>query len=150
MVTFLMPFLFFELATWEIRRSIDMNVPGATLMFDREDWEERPFRDLGRDEDVWFYHDQALAGTKPNPVSDIEVFLAVRHQGVAGDRSHTWTHQHGRLTLEEYLESRPLHSRQPEDLLPEWALHAYRELRADMLPFDSAPLSAAQPAGRPE
>lgn len=134
MMTFLMPFLFFELARWEIRRSIDQNVPGATLLFDRDDWRERPFRDLARDEDVWFYHDHTRLGRQPNPVDDIEIFLAVRHHGLASDRGHTWTHQHGHLTLEEYLQSRPLHVRQPEDLLPGWALHTYRELRADMLP----------------
>jgi len=134
LVTFVMPFLFFDLAAWEIRRSVDLNAPGATLMFDRDDWEERPFRDLARDEDVWFFHDHALRGAQPNPVDDLEIFLAVRHQGVTGDRSHTWTHQHGRLTLEEYLQSRPLHARQPADLLPAWALDAYRGLRAGMLP----------------
>jgi glycosyltransferase involved in cell wall biosynthesis len=133
-LTFLMPFLFFDLARWEVRRSVSLNIPGATLMFDRLDWQERPFRDLGRDEDVWFYHDQVRSGSQPNPVPDVEIFLAVRHRGVAGARSHTWTHQHGRMTLEEYIESRPLHARQPEDLLPEWAMHAYRAIRADMLP----------------
>jgi hypothetical protein len=131
MMTFLMPFLFFELARWEIRRSIDLNVPGATLLFDRDDWRERPFRDLTRDEDVWFYHDQTRSGRVPNPVDDVEIFLAVRHHDLASDRGHTWAHDHGRLTLEEY---RPHHVRQPEELLPEWALHAYPELRADMLP----------------
>lgn len=132
-MTFMMPFLFFELAPWEIRRSIDRNVPGATLMFDRDDWREQPFRDLARDEDVWYYHDHTRMGHRSIPVDDIELFLAVRHHGIAGDRGHTWTHQHGQQTLEEYLRSRPLHPRQPEDLLPEWALHAYRELRAEMI-----------------
>lgn len=141
LLTFSMPFLFFELARWEIRRSIDLNVPGATLMFDRDDWREQPFRDLARDEDVWFYHDQTRLGRQSTPVDDLEIFLAVRHHAVAGDRGHTWTHQHGRQTLEEYLQSRPLHPRQPEDLLPEWALHAYRALRANMVSTDSAPTS---------
>lgn len=137
LMTFMMPFLFFELAPWEIRRSIDRNVPGATLMFDRDDWRERPFRDLARDEDVWFYHDHTRLGSRSVPVDDIDIYLAVRHHGIAGDRGHTWTHQHGQQTLEEYLQSRPLHARQPEDLLPEWALHAYRELRADLIGGDS-------------
>ena len=132
-MTFVMPFLFFELATWEIRRSIDQNVPGATLMFDRDDWLERPFRDLERDEDVWYFHDHRHLGRDINPVDDMEIFLAVRHHGVTGDRGHTWTHQHGQQTLEQYLQSRPLHVRQPADLLPDWALHSYRELRAGML-----------------
>lgn len=133
LMTFMMPFLFFELEPWEIRRSIDRNVPGATLMFDRDDWRERPFRDLARDEDVWFYHDHTRLGTRSVPIDDIDIYLAVRHHGISGDRGHTWTHQHGQQTLEEYLRSRPLHPRQPEDLLPEWALHAYRGLRADLI-----------------
>jgi glycosyltransferase involved in cell wall biosynthesis len=132
-MTFVMPFLFFELERWEIRRSIDQNVPGATLMFDRDDWLEQPFRNLERDEDVWYFHDQRRLGREMNPVDQVEIFLAVRHHGVAGDRGHTWTHQHGRQTLEEYLQSRPLHDRQPEDLLPDWALHAYRDLRSGSL-----------------
>jgi len=133
MMTFVMPFLFFELDRWEIRRSIDQNVPGATLMFDRDDWLEQPFRNLERDEDVWYFHDQRRLGRDINPVDRVEIFLAVRHHGVTGDRGHTWTHQHGRQTLEEYLQSRPLHDRQPEDLLPDWALHSYRKMRAGML-----------------
>src|SRR5215216_5164074 len=32
-LAFLMPFLFFDVARWEIRRSIDVNAPGATLLF---------------------------------------------------------------------------------------------------------------------
>jgi glycosyltransferase involved in cell wall biosynthesis len=133
MMTFVMPFLFFELDRWEIRRSIDQNVPGATLMFDRDDWLEQPFRNLERDEDVWYFHDHRRLGRDINPVDRVEIFLAVRHHGVTGDRGHTWTHQHGRQTLEEYLQSRPLHDRQPEDLLPDWALQSYREMRAGML-----------------
>lgn len=138
LMTFVMPFLFFELARWEVRRSVDQNIPGATLMFDREDWLERPFRNLATDEDVWFFHDQRRLGRQLNPVNDVDIFLAVRHHGLHGDRGHTWTHQHGRQTLEEYLDSRPLHERQPDDLLPTWAQHAYREMRADMLTSNGA------------
>lgn len=129
-MTYIMPFLFFELATWEIRRSRDANIPGATLMFDRHDWRERPFRDLARDEDVWFFHDHYRLGAKTTPVNQVELFLAVRHNPVSGDRGHTWTLQHGQQTLEEYLQTRPLYERQPNDLLPDWALHAYRSIRA--------------------
>lgn len=132
-MTYIMPFLFFELATWEIRRSRDANIPGATLMFDRDDWREHPFRDLARDEDVWYFHDHHRLGTTTTPVDQIELFLAVRHNPVAGDRGHTWTLQHGSQTLEEYLQTRPLYERQPNDLLPEWALHAYRSIRAASL-----------------
>jgi glycosyltransferase involved in cell wall biosynthesis len=132
-VTFVMPFLFFELAAWEVRRSIPNNVPGATLMFDRDDWRDQPFRNLAQDEDVWFFRDHRRRGSGFTPIVDIDIFLAVRHHGVSGDRGHTWIHQHGRQTLEQYLQSRPLHEHQPVDLLPPWALQAYRAIRADML-----------------
>lgn len=137
-MTFVMPFLFFELARWEVRRSVDQNVPGATLMIDRDDWKERPFRNLARDEDVWYFHDHLRLGRQSNPVDQVEIFMAVRHHGVVGDRGHTWTHQHGQQTLEEYLQGRPLHARQPEDLLPEWARASYRDIRAGTIPAETS------------
>ena len=138
-LTFIMPFLFFELNTWEIRRSVDFNVPGATLMFDRDDWRERPFRNLPQDEDVWYYRDHRDMGRQITPVGDVELFLAIRHRGVTGDRGHTWTSHNGHRTLEDYLQSRPLYDRRPEEMLPEWALRAYREIRAGMMASQSHP-----------
>jgi glycosyltransferase involved in cell wall biosynthesis len=128
----LMPFLFFEVANWEIRRSHDRNAPGATLMFSRDAWEIRQFRPLFQDEDVWFYLDQSRAGSKVLPVRAIESFLAVRHRGVTGDRGHIWTHQKDGGTLEDSLQRRPLHTRLPEDLLPEFAVKVYRELQREL------------------
>jgi glycosyltransferase involved in cell wall biosynthesis len=132
-MTFVMPFLFFELRTWEIRQSVRQNAPGATLMFDRDDWRERPFRDLPQDEDVWYFREHRQMGRAIAPVEDPEIFLAIRHHGVQGDRGHTWTNQHGNLTLEEYLQLRPLHPRQAEEILPEWTLATYRGIRAEMM-----------------
>jgi glycosyltransferase involved in cell wall biosynthesis len=132
-MTFVMPFLFFELGPWEVRQSRKNNVPGATLMFDRDDWREQPFRDLATDEDVWFFRDHRRKLFGFTAMRQIDAYLAVRHHGAGGNRGHTWIHQSGRLTLEQYLQSRPLHERQPADLLPEWALHAYREIRAGMM-----------------
>lgn len=131
-VAFLMPFLFFEIAPWEIRASVDDNIPGATLLFDRDDWDERPFRAVRRDEDVWFVLDQLRAGRTLLPVNAVETFLAVRHRGSTGDRGHTWTHQFTGETLEDYLRDRPLYQRRPENLLPEWALATYREIRDEL------------------
>jgi len=131
-VAFLMPFLFFEVAPWEIRASVDDNIPGATLLFDRADWEERPFRAVPRDEDVWFVLDQLRAGRTLLPVNAVETFLAVRHRGSTGDRGHTWTHQFTGETLEDYLRDRPLYERRPETLLPEWALASYRVIREEI------------------
>jgi hypothetical protein len=128
-IAFLRPFLFFHLARWEIRRSEPFNVPGATLLFAREDWQACPFRPLPGDEDFWFLHDQTRQGVEPLPVDSLETFLAVRHASSPVDRGHTWTHQADGRTLEQYLGGLPRHRRRPEQLLPAWALSAYRTLR---------------------
>lgn len=128
----LVPFLFFEVARWEVRRSIRNNAPGATLLFAREDWREQPFRAVPQDEDVWFFRDRQHAGVAPLRVRALESFLAVRHQGTVRDRGHTWTRQGDGQTLEDYLHDRPLYRRSPDDLLPEWALAIYRELHSEL------------------
>lgn len=138
-VAFLQQFLFFDVARWEVRRSVDNNVPGATLLFAREDWAERPFRALPGDEDVWFLLDQVKSGVSLLPVEGLETFLAVRHGGNARERGHTWTHQWDGRTLEAYLQDRPRHPGGPESLLPDWALAVYRDLRRE--------LPAAAPTG---
>jgi glycosyltransferase involved in cell wall biosynthesis len=132
-LAFLMPFLFFDVARWEVRRSISANVPGATLHFAREDWEACPFRPVRYDEDIWFLLDQIRLGATALPVRAPELFLAVRHQGAGRDRGHTWTHQGDGEQLEAYLARRPLREGGPEALLPDWALAFYRELRRDLL-----------------
>ena len=101
-------------------------------MFTREDWEQRPFRALYRDEDVWFLLDQLRQGLAALPVFALEHFLAVRHSGSVRDRGHTWTHQLNGRTLENYLEKRPLYHRSPEDLLPTWALDFYRQRHKEL------------------
>jgi glycosyltransferase involved in cell wall biosynthesis len=126
------PFLFFEVAKWEVRRSAKHNSPGATLFFAREDWEQHPFRAVPRDEDVWFVRDQQRAGLELVLVRALESYLAVRHRGSMQDRGHTWTHQGNGSVLEDTLQDRPLHNRQPEDLLPEWALAVYRSLHEEL------------------
>jgi len=132
-LAFLMPFLFFEVARWEIRQSIQNNVPGATLMFTRDIWETRQFRPLFQDEDVWFLVDQVRWGVHLLPVRALESFLAVRHRGAMRDRGHAWTHQHDGRTLEDDLKKRAIHHRLPEDLLPEFALKVYREVQQELL-----------------
>ena len=132
-VAFLRPFLFFEVARWEIRQSHAYNAPGATLFFSRDAWEIHQFRPLFQDEDVWFFLDQLRRGARVLPVRALECFLAVRHRGSTSDRGHVWTHQHNGSTLEDDLKQRALHSRQPEDLLPEFALKVYRELQQELL-----------------
>jgi glycosyltransferase involved in cell wall biosynthesis len=127
-VAFLAPFLFFDVQRWELRRSTQHNVSGATLFFARDEWQERPFRQLINDEDFWFLVDHARNGSEVLPVRAGAIFLAVRHGG--GDRTHTWRRQANRRPLEQYLLDRPLHPGGPETVLPEWALEAYRQHRA--------------------
>jgi hypothetical protein len=135
-VAFLMPFLFFEVARWEVRQSLVNNLPGATLVFGREDWAHCPFRPLFQDEDMWFLRDQTREGTVVLPVRSpgaLDSFLAVRHRALGTDRGHTWTHQVDGRSLENYLrDERPLY-RTPEQILPDYALAFYRNLRAELL-----------------
>jgi hypothetical protein len=133
-VAFVMPFLLFDVARWEVRQSLPNNAPGATLLFVREDREQHPFHGLFQDEDVWFYHDQLRAGARPLPVGASEIFLAVRHRGSVSDRDHTWTRQGNGQVLEDYFQTRPLHAGGPESLLPRWAVAAYRDLQRELLP----------------
>src|SRR5205823_1962183 len=127
-LAFLMPFLFFDVARWEVRRSVENSVPGATLLFSWEDWQERPFRGVRQYEDVWFLLDQVGLGVSACPVWGLETYLAVRHGGHASDRGHTWTQQASGQLLEDYLQQRPLYTNGPEALLPAWVLAIYRDL----------------------
>lgn len=128
----MVPFLFFDVARWEVRQSASHNAPGATLLFAREDWEQHPFRAVPRDEDVWFARDQERAGLEAVRVRALESFLAVRHRGSTQDRGHTWTHQGNGMVLEDFLPDRPLYRRRPEELLPEWGLEFYRSLHREL------------------
>jgi glycosyltransferase involved in cell wall biosynthesis len=131
-VMFHMGFLFFELRTWRVHESIGNNAPGATLLFAREDWQRRPFRPLPTDEDVWFYRDQVKAGAVPLPIDSLETFVAVRHRGHSGTFGHTWNYQLDGSTLEDYLRSRPVYKKTPEQLFPAWALDVYRAIHNDL------------------
>lgn len=125
---FLSPFLFFDLATWQVRQSIPGHLPGATLLFPRDLWEEQPFRPLPGDEDVWFLLDHVRLGASPARVEARETYLAVRHAGLDLDRGHTWTHHGTGQALDDYISRLELYARPPEKLLPAWALDAYRSM----------------------
>ncbi|HTX37105.1 MAG TPA: glycosyltransferase [Bryobacteraceae bacterium] len=132
-LSFLLPFLFFEVARWEIRQSHRGSAPGATLLFSRDAWENRPFRPVSIDEDVWFLLDLRRWGAEVVPVRAWDCYLALRHRGSTSERGHIWTHQNLGRALEDYLQERPLHNRTPEQMLPEFALKVYRELRQEIL-----------------
>lgn len=128
-LVFLSPFLFFNLSRWEIRRSVTRHMPGATLLFPRDLWEEQPFRPLPGDEDVWFLLDQKRLGAATVMVAALDTYLAVRHTELGADRGHTWTHQGSGEPLDDYTLQLSPYGRPPEELLPAWAITAYRALR---------------------
>jgi glycosyltransferase involved in cell wall biosynthesis len=146
----LKPFLFFDLARWEIRRSGESDASGATLFFAREDWQERPFRRVRGDEDLWFFLDQIRLGTMILPVDAPQNYLAVRHRGGTGNRGHTWTRHHSGRSMDRDLLDRQLYPGGPEALLPDWALDFYRDFRGEM-PGGISPAGPADPvsAGEP-
>jgi glycosyltransferase involved in cell wall biosynthesis len=128
-LVFLSPFLFYDLAQWQIRRSLTGHLPGATLLFPRDLWQEHPFRPLPGDEDVWFLLDQARLGASTVKVEGIDHFMAIRHAGLSDDRGHTWTHQGSGVALDDYTLRLEPYGRSPEELLPAWAITAYRAIR---------------------
>jgi glycosyltransferase involved in cell wall biosynthesis len=147
-LVFHMGFLFFELKTWQIHESVDDNAPGATLLFDKSDWQRRPFRPVPTDEDAWFYRDQIRAGAVFLTVDSKETFVAIRHRGHRGTFGHTWNYQLDGSTLEQYLTSRPLYNKTPEQLFPDWALRTYRRIHEE-LNADEAPMTAASGSNGP-
>ena len=131
---FLSPFLFFDLAAWELRRSVVNHLPGATLHFPRALWEDRPFRPLFGDEDTWFLLDHQRRGVVRLTCAARDTFLAVRHASVTDERAHTWTHQMSGSSLEDYASKLERDPRPPDDLLPPWAVAAYQQMRAGAAP----------------
>jgi glycosyltransferase involved in cell wall biosynthesis len=123
-----MPFLFFDVGKWEIRRSRRGLNTGATFLFSRDDWTERPFREVRRDDDEWFVLDRNQLGRVIIPVPTLESFLSVRHAGASGERGHTWLFDADARPAESPF-APGLYEKRPEHLLPEWALAIYREIR---------------------
>jgi glycosyltransferase involved in cell wall biosynthesis len=122
----LMPCLFFEIATREIR-PVPGSAPSATLLFDRKAWERSPFPSVSADDDLRFLVEQVAAGQSVISVRAVESHLAVRAVDDAGERDRLWT-ELGGPGLAAFGLDLPLWDRRPEILLPDWALRAYSEL----------------------
>jgi glycosyltransferase involved in cell wall biosynthesis len=127
-IAFVTPFLLFETGRWDLRVSRPRNIPGATLLFSRDDWEAVPFRAVRSHEDLWFLMDQRRRGIEFLPVDALEQFVAIRHRADAGERGHTWTHNPDGERMESEMMRLPKHSRAPEAVLPHWARSFYRHL----------------------
>jgi glycosyltransferase involved in cell wall biosynthesis len=144
-VALITPFLFLDVARWQVRRSLfpAHHVPGATLQFAREDWEAQPFRAVRSDEDVWFLLDHQRGGGAFLPVQALETYVAVSHDGSRVDRGKRWTEEVGLAgqSLDDYVRDRVLCERTPEDLLPDWALAAYRAIYRDQVVKTETPSS---------
>jgi len=128
-LVFLSPFLFFDLARWDVRRSSHGHLPGAALLFPGDLWREQPFRPLPGDEDTWFLLDQSRLGATVITCEALTTYLAVRHAGIASERGHTWVHQGIGGLLDDFTGRLPLVGQPPEELLPGWAAAAYRATR---------------------
>jgi glycosyltransferase involved in cell wall biosynthesis len=123
-VAALSPFLFFDLARWQIRRSVDPGVSGATLVFRLEDWRAVPFRPISRLVDAGFIEDQTTAGAELLRVHALESFLQVRH------RDHIWKDEGDGFPFDEYLQALARYKQAPEALLPAWAKDQYARIRS--------------------
>jgi hypothetical protein len=133
-LAYLAPFLFFDVARWELRRTLEAHASGGTFLFQRENWRERPFRPISLDEDTGFLRDQYDDYVTGLAVRGLETDLAVHHGPLASDRGHTWEHFAGQLSVEELVRGQQLYGLGgPETVVSEWALRFYRQLRRELL-----------------
>jgi glycosyltransferase involved in cell wall biosynthesis len=123
-------YLLFDVRRWDIRLGEPERYSGATLCFGREAALEVPFRPYRRYEDTNFYVDQVrVAGAMPVYVGRPTSYLAVRHDGLTGNRGHTWTDDRG-VHVADWLSERPIVPIAPDDLIAEWVTPVYRKIQA--------------------
>jgi Glycosyl transferase family 2 len=127
-LAFMAPFVFFDLQAWRTRIWEGGGTPGATLLFAKEDWRERPFRPISFLEDVAYVAEQVRLGVTPMPVWKPGGFVIVRHGGFGG-RGHSWTRHVAGPAVEDHIRALPEYGT-PETLMPEWAIARYRAIRA--------------------
>jgi hypothetical protein len=131
-IAFQMRRLWFDLARWRMLGWSHEDVAGGTLLFAREDWKERPFREVQMGEDLWFLLDQMRAGASLLPVDIPELYVYVRHDTLDSDRQNTWTQWQDGRKIEQFLRYLVKGSKDPADVLPEWALSTYKDLRRSL------------------
>lgn len=127
-ISFLQPFLFFDLNSFSVRCADAGRCSGATLTFWRELWEQQPFRNTPCAVDADFLLDHGIDARDDSTftrVSGIESFLQVRH------RKHTWNQMPWGESVEHYVARMPLYSKPIDALIPAWVERRYRELARD-------------------
>lgn len=125
-LAFVQPFHFFDLRSWTLIRAGRSRCSGATITFRRSALRGITFRDVPDQVDVHFLLDALRAGVKGRAVDVGFSFLQSRHPDGA---PHLWTHMADGEPVEDYTARRPPVDA-PEAALPNWALTAFRSLRA--------------------
>lgn len=118
-VAFVQPFLFFRLTEWDLRKSDPDRCSGATLTTRRELLERCRFRPIPREVDGYLLLDLMADGVSLHPVATDD-FIQLRHS------KHIWNHMPDGETVVSYLERAKPYPCHPEDILPDWAILAYR------------------------
>jgi hypothetical protein len=125
-------YLLFDVRRWQIRRGPPGRFSGATLCFSREAALRAPFRPFARYEDAHFHRDQReAAGARLEHVWRPRSYLAVRHDGGAANRGHTWTDDDG-VAVSDLLLGYDLEPIAPEALISPWALPFYQQLHREL------------------
>jgi len=137
-VVYLVETLWLDLSQWRVLGPSTELLTGSTLLFDREAWSERPFRENRISEDWWFAVDQLKTGALAVPVFAPGLYVCVRHDGAGGERSHSWTRFYEDLDTEKLRRDRRFRDVDPTAVLPDWIVSTYRELRAETRPSDSS------------
>jgi glycosyltransferase involved in cell wall biosynthesis len=81
---------------------------GGTLCFQRQLWEQRPFRDEPRRVDAWFIEDH---GSRLIRVCAPELYMLVRHG------RNTWKRLSNDIPVDDHFKSLPLHNKALDDLV---------------------------------
>jgi glycosyltransferase involved in cell wall biosynthesis len=121
--------IWFDLERWQVLEWPAEQMAGSTLLFAREDWEEHPFRPVGRSEDVWFAVDQMKADASPALVEDGASYVCVRHGASSAGRGHAWGQWGDGQPVETHLRAHARECHDPAEIFPAWALATYTSLR---------------------
>lgn len=139
------PHLVFDLSRWEIRSTQGHGMASGTLLVSRHLWEES-FHHVVKDEDSWCILDHLRPGTRLAHVDGKSHFLQVRHGSSGIGRGQT-RYVRFKDTVGESVK-RLRSFKQPDAILLERDLAAYREIRGTLFLPAEASRRAAVPSWR--